>query len=180
MPTTTWTTSANAEDFYLATTGSRYYATASQSGTIYPSVAHKVTSATMIYSSVTVIANGNYSAIFTSGGSYTSSACGTWGTGYSTGSPISVSVSCNTGTYSAGGGYYPANGLGVLDNNNTGMICINTGCTITLTVVWELLGSIWINVGGTWKQGEPWVNVSGTWKQGETYINVGGVWKQGI
>ena len=39
--------------------------------------------------------------------------------------------------------------------------------------------SIWTNVGGVWKQGEPYVNVSGTWRQGSAWVNVGGVWKQG-
>ena len=41
-------------------------------------------------------------------------------------------------------------------------------------------GSIYVNVGGSWKQGIPFVNVNGSWKQGVAFINVGGSWKQGL
>lgn len=38
--------------------------------------------------------------------------------------------------------------------------------------------SMYVNVGGVWKESPPKVNVSGTWKDVETgWVNVGGVWK---
>lgn len=50
----------------------------------------------------------------------------------------------------------------------------------SITITYEPAYSINVNVGGTWKGGEPYVNVGGTWKKGIAYVNVGGAWKQGI
>ena len=36
---------------------------------------------------------------------------------------------------------------------------------------------IWINVGGTWKQGTPFIKQMGTWRQGIPKIKIGGNWK---
>ena len=43
----------------------------------------------------------------------------------------------------------------------------------------ELLGpTVYINVGGTWKQASAvYVKSSGAWKEGQLKINVGGAWK---
>ena len=43
----------------------------------------------------------------------------------------------------------------------------------------ELLGpTVWLNVGGTWKQASAvYVKSSGAWKEGQLKINVGGAWK---
>lgn len=43
----------------------------------------------------------------------------------------------------------------------------------------ELLGpTVYINVGGTWKQASKvYVKSSGAWKEGQLKINVGGAWK---
>ncbi len=50
----------------------------------------------------------------------------------------------------------------------------------SITITYEPAYSINVNVGGTWKGGEPYVNVGGAWKKGIAYVNVGGAWKQGI
>ena len=42
------------------------------------------------------------------------------------------------------------------------------------------MGSIRVNVGGTWKLGIPYTNIGGAWKQGTAYVNIGGAWKTGI
>lgn len=39
--------------------------------------------------------------------------------------------------------------------------------------------SIYINVGGSWREGTPYINVGGSWREGTSWVNVGGSWKEG-
>lgn len=39
--------------------------------------------------------------------------------------------------------------------------------------------SIYINVGGSWREGAPYINVGGSWREGTSWVNVGGSWKEG-
>lgn len=55
---------------------------------------------------------------------------------------------------------------------------VNKATVLTWTIT-HTPGSCSINVGGTWRKGEPWVNVGGTWRKGVIWTNVGGTWKQG-
>ncbi len=36
---------------------------------------------------------------------------------------------------------------------------------------------LFVNVGGTWRDGDAYVNVGGTWKLGTPFVNAGGTWK---
>jgi hypothetical protein len=36
---------------------------------------------------------------------------------------------------------------------------------------------LFVNVGGTWRNGDAYVNVGGTWKLGTPFVNAGGTWK---
>jgi hypothetical protein len=36
---------------------------------------------------------------------------------------------------------------------------------------------LFVNVGGTWRDGDAYVNVDGTWKLGTPFVNAGGTWK---
>lgn len=37
--------------------------------------------------------------------------------------------------------------------------------------------TVWLKVGGLWKQTTPFIKVSGTWKQATPNIKVAGIWK---
>ncbi len=63
--------------------------------------------------------------------------------------------------------------------NYMGLVC-GSATDIVLTIQWESRSSLYLNVGGVWKQATPYVNVGGVWKQATAFANVGGVWKQGI
>jgi hypothetical protein len=36
---------------------------------------------------------------------------------------------------------------------------------------------LFVNVGGTWRDGDAYVNVGGAWKLGTPFVNAGGTWK---
>ncbi len=36
---------------------------------------------------------------------------------------------------------------------------------------------LFVNVGGTWRDGDAYVNDGGTWKLGTPFVNAGGTWK---
>ena len=49
--------------------------------------------------------------------------------------------------------------------------------TLTFTAPKLLGATVFVNIGGTWKEATMFVNVSGTWKEAQAKINVGGDWK---
>ena len=63
-----------------------------------------------------------------------------------------------------------------------GMTCGNrptqANSPVTLTVPKPVGPTVYIKVGGTWKQASKvYVKISGAWKEGQLKINVGGAWK---
>ena len=75
-----------------------------------------------------------------------------------------------------------APGTSVYSNAANNYISGSTTTNIhpSITITYEPAYSINVNVGGTWRGGEPYVNVGGTWRKGIAYVNVGGTWRQGI
>ena len=64
-------------------------------------------------------------------------------------------------------------------------IAVAVGCngvsksvsTLNFTAPALLGNTVFVNIGGAWKQGTMFVNVSGVWKQCFPKVNIGGVWK---
>lgn len=179
MPTTTWTATSTTN--YTVNPDFNQVFDAVMGGTAYPTNApHKVTSATITFSSVTMYSTGRN--FYAKGmGAAIGDVIGSFiNDGNST--SHSVTYNCTTGEFASGGGYNGITKIGAQGNAaGTGTaMSIRTGCVITQSVTWEYSTSAWINVSGVWRRAIPWVNVGGTWHKAIMWRNVGGTWKRGI
>ncbi len=180
MPTTTWTTAALTANYNVNPDFNRTFA-ATMGGTAYPTNApHKVTSATMTYSAVTMWSKGRnfYATAMTAARGYQVGAF----TNDGNSNQHAFSASCATGEFAVGGGYNGITAIGAMGNAaGTGTaFSLRAGCVITLTLVWDYTTSSNVNIGGAYRKGTPWANVGGTWRRGTLWVNVGGIWRRGI
>ena len=136
MPVTTFTTGAISGNFTIAGDTEKTFG-CSVTGTAYPATRHRVTGATLTFSSVTEYSSGR-SFYGVAGGS----AIGYYFVSFTNStneSPHSKAISCPTGTYEAYKGYYGTSSLGIKGNGaGAGTpISLRSGCVISLSITWE-------------------------------------------